>query len=225
VAKVVADIDISLDGFVAGEDVSPENPLGVNGDALIWYGDDVNDDEADLHDAYGEVDATVLREASGSEGAVIMGRRTFEVSLGAWGENPPIHKPCFVLSSRESPPITKPGGTSFTFVNEGPEEAIRLAKDAAGGRDVGVMGGARTIRRLLATGLLDELRLHVVPVLLGKGLRLFDADVASEVDLEKVRAMDGEKAVHLVLRPRRVERGGTAERARRNREERLPSPP
>jgi dihydrofolate reductase len=202
VAKVFADIDISLDGFVAGADISPDNPLGAGGEALIWYGDDVNDHDADFEGAYGEVDARVLRDAGKSEGAVIMGRRTFEVSIGAWGENPPIHKPCFVLSSQAAPTVIKPGGTSFVFVTEGPEEAVRLAKEAAGGLDVGVMGGARTIRGFLAHGLLDELRLHVVPVLLGKGLRLFEDESAAQVELEKVEALDGERAVHMVLRPR-----------------------
>ncbi len=205
-ARVFADIDISLDGFVAGEDISPEAPLGTGGERLIWYGDDVNDEGADFEASHGGVDAAVLRDSAASEGAVIMGRRTFEVSLPAWGENPPIHKPCFVLTSRAAEPLTMPGGTSFTFVTEGPEEAIRRAREAAGGQDVGVMGGAHTIRRLLALGLLDELRLHMVPVLLGAGLRLFEAEPGEEggpgPELEKVRALDGERALHLVLRPR-----------------------
>ncbi len=201
-AIVFADIDISLDGFVAGERVSPENPLGIGGERLVWYGEDVNQSDADLEASYGQVDGSVLRAAAESEGSVIMGRRTFEISLDAWGENPPIHKPCFVLTSRASDPIERPGGTTFTFVTGGPEEAIRLAKDAAAGLDVGVMGGARTIRGLLTRGLLDELRLHVVPVLLGAGLRLFDEVPGSEVELEKVGVLDGERAVHLILRPR-----------------------
>lgn len=200
-ARVFADIDISLDGFVAGDGVSPENPLGIGGEGLIWYGDDVNDEPADLEAVYGTVDGRVLRESAGSERAVVMGRRTFEVSVGAWGEDPPIHKPCFVLTRREAPPVTL-GRTRFTFVTGGPEEAIRQAREAAGGLDVGVMGGARTVRGLLAAGLLDELRLHVVPVLLGRGLPLFEPDLAAKVEFEKVSALDGERALHLVLRPR-----------------------
>lgn len=201
--NVFADIDMSLDGFVAGPDRSPENPLGVGGEALIWYGNDVNDAEADFEGAYGAVDAAVLRASMESEGAVIMGRATFELSIDAWGDEPPIHKPCFVLSSQPYPRIEKPGGTSFTFVTGGPEEAVRLAKEAAGGRDVGVMGGARTIRGMVASGLLDELHLHIVPVLLGRGLRLFDGDSPLTAPFEKVRALDGERAVHLMLRRRR----------------------
>jgi dihydrofolate reductase len=200
--KVFADIDISLDGFVAGENISPENPLGTGGERLIWYGDDVNDDSADFEGTYGQVDAMVLRNAMGSEGAVIMGRTTFDMSVDSWGDNPPIHKPCFVLTNNGLASVEKPGGTSFTFVTSGPEEAVRLAKGAAGSRGVCVMGGAQTIRGFLERGLLDELRLHIVPILLGKGLRLFDREFEPAVGFEKVLALNGEKAVHLVLRPR-----------------------
>lgn len=199
--QVFADIDVSLDGFVAGDNITPESPLGDRGDRLIWYGDDVNDADATF-EQYGTVDARVLREAMGSEGAVIMGRTTFDMSMPSWGETPPLHKPCFVLTSRPAPRIEKAGGTSFTFVTGGPTEAIRLARAAAGGRDVGVMGGARTIRELLACGLLDELRLHVVPVLLGSGLRLFTDEEAVPARFDKVRSLDGERAVHVILRPR-----------------------
>jgi dihydrofolate reductase len=207
--KVFADIDMSLDGFVAGENPSPENPLGVGGERLIWYGDDVNDGEADFEGAYGPVDAGVLRSSMEGEGAVVMGRRTFEVSIDAWGEEPPIHKSCFVLTSRPREPVEKPGRTTFTFVDTGPHEALRLAREAAGGLDVGVMGGARTIRELLAEGLLDELRLHVVPVLLGRGIRLFDESLGGRVELEKVEVLDGERATHLVLRLRPKTGSGT----------------
>jgi len=203
VTKVFADIDISLDGFVAGEGISEENPLGAGGERLIWYGYEVNESDASLESVHGAVDAAVLRESMETEGAVIMGRRTFELSIESWGENPPIHKPCFVLTSRASAPITRAGGTSFTFVTDGPEAAVRLAGEAARNLDVGVMGGARTIRGMLASGLLDELRLHIVPVLLGRGLRLFDDEPGGGLVLNKVRALDGEKAVHLFLRPQR----------------------
>jgi dihydrofolate reductase len=198
--KILADIDMSLDGFVAGPDISPEQPLGVGGERLIWYGDDVNDPDGDPEVAYGGVDGRVLREAMESEGAVIMGRRTFEVSIDAWGDEPPIHKPCFVLTSRPAPPLEMAGGTSFTFVTGGADEAIRQASAAAGSRGVGVMGGAQTIRSFLEEGLLDALHLHIVPVVLGGGLRLFEPGAGGPIHFEKVRALDGERAVHLLLR-------------------------
>jgi dihydrofolate reductase len=194
--RIFADIDISLDGFVAGENISKSRPLGDGGERLIWYDDDVNDDDPDLKENYHSVDAQVLRESAAREGAVIMGRTTFEVSLDDWGENPPIHKPCFVLTNRLAPEIIRKGGTSFTFVTS-LDEALSKARRAANGRDVGVMGGARTIRRFLEAGLLDELHLHLVPVLLGRGLRLFDGLDAGSVRLRAINAWMGNQVVHL----------------------------
>ncbi len=197
--KVFADIDVSLDGFIAGDDVSPSNPLGTGGERLIWYGDDVNDLDTDLAATYQAVDARVLEESAAREGAVIMGRRTFEVSIDAWGENPPIHKPCFVLTRRPQPVIERKGGTTFTFVDE-PREALRQAIRAAGGRDVGIMGGAETIRTYLAEGLIDELHLHLVPVLLGSGVRLFGEGPEPLLNLQKLSVRDGAMATHLTYR-------------------------
>ena len=176
---------------------------GGGGERLIWYGDDVNDPDAPLDARYGGVDAAVLRESMESEGAVIMGRTTFDVSIEAWGEEPPIHKPCFVLTTRAAPPMRCPGGTTFTFVTEGPERALHLARAAAGGRDVGVMGGARTVRTYLALGLLDELRIHLVPTLMGRGLRLFgeEEDAVGGIGLQRLQVRDGERATHMVFRP------------------------
>ncbi|TGG91743.1 dihydrofolate reductase [Natronospirillum operosum] len=196
-AKVFADIDISLDGFVAGEHISKSDPLGKGGEHLIWYGDDVNDDNADFASAYDSVDAEVLEESSAREGAVIMGRNTFDISIEEWGETPPIHKPCFVLTHRPTQTISKDGGTTFTFVSD-LRAALEQAQEAAAGRDVGVMGGAETIRQYLAEGLLDELHLHVAPVLLGGGTRLFDNITPGSVHLEKLRVRDGAKATHLL---------------------------
>jgi dihydrofolate reductase len=164
-AKVFADIDRSLDGFVAGDGISPEHPLAIGGERLIWYADDVNDPGADLEERYGSVDGLVLREAAHAAGAVIMERRTFDVSFDAWGEDPPINKPCFVLTRRNDAATEVRDDTTFTFVSMGPEEAIRRTKHAAGGHHVRVMGGALTIGSLLAAGLIDELHLHIGPVL------------------------------------------------------------
>lgn len=201
-AKVFADIDISLDGFVAGEKVSPSDPLGIGGEQLIWYGDDVNSDDVALSSNYHAVDAEVLEESSAREGAVIMGRNAFDVSVDAWGDDPPIHKPCFVLTHRPARPIIKQGGTSFTFVSD-PNDALRQALQAADGRDVGIMGGAETIRVYLAEGLLDELHLHLVPVLLGAGVRLFEPRDPMEGEgfmFRPVRVRNGAKVTHLLYR-------------------------
>jgi dihydrofolate reductase len=195
--KVFADIDVSLDGFVAGQHVSKAAPLGNGGEKLIWYGDDVNDKNAALNSVYDAVDAEVLEASAIREGAVIMGRTTFEVSIDAWGHNPPIHKPCFVLTHRPASMIRKVGGTSFTFVTS-LEEALGKARSAADGRDVGIMGGAQTIRQFMLGGLLDELHVHLVPVLLGSGIRLFDDMALKSIELRKVAIRDGRKVTHLL---------------------------
>lgn len=194
--RVFADIDISLDGFVAGENIGGERPLGDGGERLIWYGDDVNDCDVGLTGNYQSADAQALQEAVDREGAVIMGRTTFDVSLEAWGEDPPIRKPCFVLTHRPTSNVLRKGDTSFTFVTS-IEDALSRARRAAKGRDVGVMGGATTIRQFLEAGLLDELHLHLVPVLLGRGLRLFDNLDSGSIRLSAINARKGKRVVHL----------------------------
>lgn len=197
--KVFADIDISLDGFIAGEDVSGKEPLGKDGDKLIWYGDDINDECTDLLHTYEKVDAQILEKSAVREGAVIMGRKTFEVSVHEWGENPPIHKPCFILTHRPTQTILKEGGTTFTFVTD-LHDVVSQALRAAEGRDVGVMGGASIIRQFLSAGLLDELHLHLIPVFLGNGIRLFDNINSRSFSLEKISVQDGSKATHLLYK-------------------------
>jgi dihydrofolate reductase len=154
-----------------------------------------------LASAYQSVDAEVLRESAENDGAVIMGRRTFDVSIDDWGDEPPINRPCFVVTGRPEPSFTQ-GRTTFTFVRT-LDEASRMALAAAGGRDVCVMGGARTIRSMLEAGLLDRLHLHVVPVLLGDGTRLFDntRDDGFQLVLERVRR--GAAAIHQLYRIQR----------------------
>jgi dihydrofolate reductase len=117
---------------------------------------------------------------------------------GWWGENPPFHLPVFVVTHHERPPLECDGGTTFTFVTDGVEVAVAQAREAAGGRDVAISGGATVARQCLAAGLLDELRLDLVPVLLGDGVRLFDGDTS--VDLEQVSVVEGHGVTHLAFR-------------------------
>lgn len=196
--KVVADIDMSLDGFVAGPNISIENPLGDGGEQLIWYGDDVNDLSNDFKNYYGKNDAKVLEESAKSEGSVIMGRKTFDISIESWGEEPPIHKSCFVLTSKPREKIVK-GDTSFTFLSD-TDEAISMAKLEAGDKNVCVMGGAFTIVEFINSGLLDELHLHLIPVVLGDGLRLFDQISPVKVTFNKVKVLEGMKATHILFK-------------------------
>lgn len=196
--KVYADIDISLDGFIAGTKISIENPLGIGGEKLIWYGDDVNDTESDFNITYKEVDANILQESADKEGAVIMGRTTFEMSINAWGDDPPIHKPCFVLTHHPIDNLVK-GNTVFHFVNKDLKEVLSMAIEAAKGKYVCVMGGATTIAQFINYGLLNELHLHMIPTLLGDGIKLFDKIDKDKADFKKIRALDGEKAIHILL--------------------------
>jgi len=196
--KVVADIDMSLDGFVAGPNISNENPLGDSGEQLIWYGDDVNNLSTDFKNHYQRNDAKVLEWSAKSEGSVIMGRKTFDISIESWGENPPIHKACFVLTSKQKEKIVK-GDTSFTFLSDA-YEAVSKAKVEAGDKNVCVMGGAFTIVEFMNSGLLDELHLHLIPVVLGDGLRLFDQIHPDKVALNKIKVLEGMKVTHILFK-------------------------
>ena len=194
--RVTADLGISLDGFAAGPDQSHDNPLGVGGDHLL---DDWMFGAADENAA--EVEAILARKA------FIMGRKMFGPPEGGewdpqwhgwWGEDPPYHAPVFVLTHHERDDLAMDGGTTFHFVTDGIEAALDRAREAAGDGEVGVMGGATTVRQFLAAGLIDELRLHLVPLVLGSGERLFD-DLAG-LKLEPVGARRTPLVTHLTYR-------------------------
>jgi dihydrofolate reductase len=200
--SIRATISVSLDGFVAGPDQSPEHPLGVGGEQLHeWaYATD------SFHRQHGRegvgehnADAEVLDAVSRDVGAVIMGRRMFGGGEGPWdpewkgwwGDEPPFHGPVFVLTHHEREPLEMRGGTTFTFVTDGIESALSQARDAAGDGDVTVAGGAQAIQQYLAAGLLDELYLHVVPVILGGGARLLENVGHSKLEPVDVVASPG----------------------------------
>jgi dihydrofolate reductase len=202
-------IAVSLDGFVAGPNQSEENPLGVGGDRLHeWMVSLAAWRQTHGHDG-GEVNesARIVEEASTNLGAGVMGRNMFGPIGGGpwddgqwrgwWGEDPPYHCPVFILTHHPRDPVQMEGGTTYHFVTDGIESALEQAKDAAGGQDVRLWGGAQIINQYLAAGLLNELELHVVPVLLGDGARLFDDLDAAEVQLEQVRAVEAPGVTHL----------------------------
>jgi dihydrofolate reductase len=210
---VVYGTSISLDGFTAGPDQGPENPLGVGGMQLhdwmrelrVWR------EAAGLEGGIENASSAVLEAPGIDVGAYVMGRNMFgggpgpwpdEPWNGWWGENPPFHRPVFVVTHHERSPLECEGGTTFTFVTEGPEAATALALEAAAGRDVMISGGATVAQQCLAAGLVDELRLDLVPVVLGGGVRLFDG-VDPSIRFEQTGVVEAPGVTHLTYRVRR----------------------
>jgi dihydrofolate reductase len=199
-AKVVFDITTSLDGFVAGPNDSLELPLGEGGEKLHeWvYGLASWREPHGLEGGETGRDSDVLEEAMGNLGAFVIGRRMFDLAQG-WGEEPPFHAPVFVLTHEARDPLGKKGGTTFTFVNDGIESALGQAQAAAGGKDVGIWGGANTIQQYLSARLVDEFQIHVAPLLLGGGVRLFD-QAPADLELETTRVLESPRVTHLKFR-------------------------
>jgi dihydrofolate reductase len=195
-STVTADIAVSLDGFAAGPNQSEELPFGegVDGRLHTWMFDHAEENRA-------EIDGIVNADA------YIMGRNMFGPGRGEWdlewtgwwGPEPPYHAPVFVLSHHRREPLEMDGGTTFTFVTDGPESALVQARRAAGDGRVAIAGGAATLNQFLSLGAIDELRLHVVPITLGAGERVFDAVTGLTFDIGHVRPTEG--VVHVTLRP------------------------
>jgi len=211
-SKLKCQISISLDGFVAGPNQSEENPLGEGGEDLHeWVTRLASWRRAHAKEG-GEENASdrVQEEVMENVGAGIMGRNMFGPIGGGdwgdgdwkgwWGEDPPYHYPVFVVTHHPRDPVEMRGGTTYHFVTDGIEAALERAKDAAGGKDVMVYGGGDVARQYLAAGLLDELELHVTPVLLGGGSRLLDDLGGADVRLEQIRAVEGSGVAHLKYR-------------------------
>lgn len=187
-AKVLLEMSMSLDGYVTGPDVSPEEPMGRGGEQLHdWM-------FADRSPA--EVEQYGIDHFSGI-GAVIVGRRMADLGIVHWGDEPAFRAPVFVVTSRPAETIVKAGGTSYIFVTGGIEDALRQAREAAGLDDVLVGGGAQIARQYLGAGAVDELRLHVVPSILGAGTRLFDDAPSPSIPLRPIEVTSDPRAAHL----------------------------
>jgi dihydrofolate reductase len=204
-----AHISVSADGYVAGPNQSLENPLGEGGESLHAWVVELKAWRERHGMEGGEVNAStpVVEESLVGIGAEIMGRGMFGGGPGPWGddpwpgwwgENPPFHRPVFVVTHHEREPLTL-ADTTFTFVTGGIESALAQARQAAAGRDVLISGGADVINQYLAAGLVDELELHIVPRLLGGGARLFEG-VGPEIELEQVRAVEAPGVTHVKYR-------------------------
>jgi dihydrofolate reductase len=210
-SKLRCHISISVDGFVAGPNQSEENPLGEGGERLhdwivplsAWR---------ESHDKEGgeaNESSRIVEESRDNIGAAVMGRNMFgpigggawdDEWTGWWGDDPPYHYPVFVITHHPRDPVEMEGGTTFHFVTDGIESALQQAKEAAGGKDVMLWGGADVASQYLAAGLLDELELHVVPLVLGGGARLFDNLRDADVKLEQVRAVEAPGVTHVKYR-------------------------
>ena len=154
-----------------------------------------------------EVNASseVVEESLKNLGATVMGRNMFggaglwgaDPWDGWWGDDPPFHMPVFIVTPHAREPVTKEGGTTFTFVTNGIESALAQAREAAGGKDVALSGGANIAQQYLKAGLIDKMQIHLVPVLLRAGARLFDNLADTEVGLECTRAIEAPGVTHL----------------------------
>jgi dihydrofolate reductase len=207
--KLILDISMSLDGYVAGPNQTLEEPLGADGERLHeWvFNTKAWREPHGMEGGEENQDSAVIAEHVGSIGATIMGRRMFSGGEGPWaddpnrdawwGDTPPFHHPVFILTHHPRETVTKEGGTTFAFVTDGIESALDQARAAAGDKDVAVAGGARVAQQYLDAGLLDELQIHVAPVLLGGGVRLFENEHA---EIELVRVVESPAVTHLRYR-------------------------
>jgi dihydrofolate reductase len=210
--QVTAQMSVSIDGFYAG----PKDPRDPK-DMAVW----MKGPEAPgffrvtrwVIDAMGwrerqgfaggekSINSDIIEESFAAAGAYVMGRRMFAGGENPWGDNPPFRAPVFVVTHRAREVLAKEGGTTFTFVTEGMARAVELARQAAGEKDVAVAGGGTLLRGVIAAGLLDQLELHVAPVLLGDGLRLFDASLdlaAGEgIELTPTRVIETPEVTHI----------------------------
>jgi dihydrofolate reductase len=208
-SKLRFEIAISADGFVAGPNQSEQDPLGKGGMALHEWVFKLDAWRESHGRSGGEVNPSneIVKEAMEGVGAVVMGRNMFgggpgpwdDSWRGWWGEDPPFHVPVFVLTHHEREPLEMDGGTSFHFVTDGIEPALARAREAAGGKDVRLGGGAEAAQQYLAAGLIDELQLNVVPLLLGTGERLFE-NVGAELELEQTRVVHTPEVTHIRYR-------------------------
>jgi dihydrofolate reductase len=176
VSKVVLDVSISLDGFAAGPNVRPDEPMGDGGERLHEWKFAIGPGT--------EVDAQVNRETEAMVGAALIGRRTFDLGVGPWGGTPWPGVASFVVTHRPEPDRHVQSGGAFAF--SGLEEAVRRAREAAGEAEVRILGPS-VGRQLLCLGLLDEIRLQIVPILLGSGTRLFGGCTAELIQDGEVR--------------------------------------
>lgn len=209
--KVRFDISVSLDGYIAGPNADLDNPLGIGGEQLHEWGFALRAFRERHGMEGGETgpENEIVEQWQGNVGATLMGRRMYSGGEGPWeddpnargwwGDEPPFHHPVFVLTHHSRDPLAMKG-TTFHFVTEGVESAVAQAREAAGDKDLQIGGGANCAQQALLAGLVDEMTLHVAPILLGAGVRLFDGIGPRDLRLEKTGAADFPRATHIGFR-------------------------
>jgi dihydrofolate reductase len=193
--RLTLNMMMSLDGYAAGPEQSPENPFGIGGMQITeWTAD---------------ADQSFLDGRFENAGATVMGRNMFGGGPGPWGDDPwegywgpepPYHHPVFVLTSHAREPLEMEGGTTFYFVTDGIEVALDQAREAAAGKDVSLGGGAATVQQYLRAGLVDDMTISLVPVFLGRGERLFDALGENPPKFEQVGVIEAPGVTHISYR-------------------------
>jgi dihydrofolate reductase len=199
---VHANIGMSLDGYVAGPNAGPHNALGDGGMLIHRWVFDLESwrERQGLDGGQANRDDEVVAERDARTGAYVMGRRMFDEGEVGWPDPPPFRAPVFVLTRHARDPWVRQGGTTFTFVTDGIESAIEQATAAASDKDVQIAGGANAVQQSIKAGLLDELQIHLAPVLLGDGIRLFEQMGPEDVELEGTRVIDSPLVTHLRFR-------------------------
>ena len=199
--KVKADISMSLDGFITGPNPNKEQGLGENGDRLHQWVYELASwrEPHGLEGGESNQDSEILEEAFASTGAVIIGREMFE-HADAWGDEPPFHMPVYVVTHEPKDPLEKKGVKTFYFVEGGIEKALEQACDAAEDKDVSIGGGAKVIQQFIKLRLLDEIQIHIIPVIFGAGTRLFENMGTDLIEFDIDRVVDSPEVTHLKLR-------------------------
>lgn len=201
-SKVFFDVGVSLDGFLAGPNRGPTNPLGDGGFKIHQWLFETAAFRERIGLSGGQTTSTenrLVSEVFARAGAHVMGRRMFEEGAVNWPESPPFQAPVFVLSHSRQRPWRREGGTTFYFVTEGIDSALDQARAAAGGKDVRISGGAETLDQFLRAGLVDDFTLHVSPVLLGRGVRLLD-HLPTDLVLEQTEVIPSTDVTHIRYR-------------------------
>ena len=185
--KTIVDMSMSLDGFTAGPSIGPEFPMGQGGERLHDW----------LFSGKTDIDKKIVDEVVSESGAVILGRHTYDVGIGdPWGGVSPFRVPAFVVSTSRPKKMVD----GFSFINDGIESALNEAKLIAGNKNVWIMGGANLASQYIKAKLIDELHIHLVPLLLGAGSRLFENTGPSIIETEKIKSIESAGVTHFIFR-------------------------